>query len=79
LTIRQARRGAEFDTARSLLAAAGLRTTLTGSAAGTDDEQVRTTLRAAVSDLLTQPPPRGALVTISRRDGRLALAPGDAP
>ncbi|MGH3738992.1 MAG: hypothetical protein ACRDT6_25855, partial [Micromonosporaceae bacterium] len=41
--------GAEFDTARSLLAAAGLRTTLTGSAAGTDDEQVRTTLRAAVS------------------------------
>lgn len=68
--------GAEFDTARSLLAAAGLRTRVTGSA-GTDDEQVRTTLRAAVSDLLTQPPPRGALVTISRRDGELTLAPGD--
>ncbi|MGH3715821.1 MAG: histidine kinase dimerization/phosphoacceptor domain-containing protein [Micromonosporaceae bacterium] len=66
---------AELDTARSLLAAAGIGTTVTAAAAGVDadDEQARSSLRTAVAELLAQPLRHGTVVTISRRDGQLVL------
>lgn len=65
----------ELDTARSLLAAVGVGTIVTASAAhvAADDEPARTALRSAVAELLAQPPQPGAVVTISRQDGRLTL------
>jgi hypothetical protein len=67
---------AELDTAMSLLAAAGMDTRVADSAAAldADDEAARTALRSAVAALLADPPPRGSLITVVRRDGQLELA-----
>lgn len=71
----------ELDTARSLLAAAGMSTTVAASVADldADDELARTALRSAVADLLADPRWRGASVAVSRHDGELTLttAPGN--
>ncbi|HCT80113.1 MAG TPA: hypothetical protein DGT23_26815 [Micromonosporaceae bacterium] len=72
--------GSELATAQSLLAAAGIDATVHASDA--DDEAVRSSLRDVVAALLVDPPPRGAVVTISQRDGKfryVAHAPGGAP
>ncbi len=70
---------AELDTARSLLSAAGIDTTVADSATDLDDDEAaRAALRTSVAALLADPPPRGSRVTVLRRDGRLdvAAAPG---
>ena len=66
----------ELDTARSLLSAAGMDTAVADSAADldADDEVARAALRSAVAALLADPPPRGSLISVVRRDGRLELA-----
>ncbi|MGH3730603.1 MAG: hypothetical protein ACRDTU_17895 [Micromonosporaceae bacterium] len=66
---------AELDTARSLLAAAGVEAMVTASAANVDaaDERARLSLRSGVAEVLARPPRQGAVVTIGRRDGRLVL------
>ena len=68
----------ELDTARSLLSAAGMDTAVADSAADLDgdDEPARAALRSAVAALLADPPPRGSLITVVRRDGQLELGAG---
>lgn len=75
----------ELDSARSLLAAAGVTSVVAESVAraGGMDDQARAALRAGVANLLAQPWPHGTVVTIERRDGRLVLSAtepaGDSP
>lgn len=65
----------ELDSARSLLAAAGMTSVVTGSVGGLDDmdEESRAALRSGVANLLAESWPRGSVVTITRRDGELIL------
>lgn len=67
----------ELETARSLLAAAGVQSTVTASGADveTDDQRVRTALRVTVSELLEDPGRRGSVSIAEHDDGLRFISP----